>query len=414
MNIALADCNSFFVSCERVFRPELRYRPVVVLSSNDGCIVARSKEAKKLGIPMGAPYFKYKDILQKHGVIVASSNFPLYADLSSRVMEVLAEASPLIQIYSIDEAFFTLDRLEEADALRKKVLRWTGIPVSIGIAATKTLAKVASHLAKEGEEGVCKIEKHEEEKILSKLPVEEIWGVGRNTSKHLRALGISSALDFRRMDETLCRREFGVMGLRMMLELRGEIAFPLDEDPEPQKGISSSRSFGKEVTCWEDMSEAIAMHVAKSAEKLREQGSETNFLQVYLLTNRFHPEKAQFSRVGSAYLPVPTDFTPRLIEKAREIAKPLFFENVPYKKCGVFFGNLTQKSHSQADLFICQARKEKEEKLMELLDLVRVKDKQALYFLSEGVKGKQDWRMKRNHVSPLYTTSWDELLHIQI
>ena len=265
--IALADCNSFFVSCERVFRPELRNKPVVVLSNNDGCVVARSREAKKLGIPMGIPYFKCKEELQRHGVIVCSSSFSLYGDLSSRVMELLSQASDTVEIYSIDEAFLMLDHLEEAHHLRKKVLQWTGIPLSIGLSSTKTLAKVAALIAKDKKEGVYQLDDSEIEKVLAKLPVEEIWGVGRKVGKRLRALGITSALQFRNMDDTLIRRELGVVGLRTALELRGEKALTFEENPEPKKGVMSSRSFGKEVTSWEEMSEAIAMHASRAARK---------------------------------------------------------------------------------------------------------------------------------------------------
>ena len=412
--IALADCNSFFVSCERVFRPELWNRPVVVLSSNDGCIVARSKEAKKLGIPMGLPYFKCKEELKRHHVMVCSSNFALYADISSRVMELLSQGSDHVEMYSIDEAFLALDRIEEAVELRKKVLKWTAIPLSIGMASTKTLAKVASHLAKETPEGVCLLEDRETESVLQKLAVEEIWGIGRKIGKRLRALGVSTALQFRELDDTLIRRELGVFGLRTALELRGEQALLLDESLEPKKGILSSRSFGKEVTSWEEMGEAIASHATKAAASIREQGSQTSYLQVFLLTNRFHPELAKYSRVGSAHFAVPTDFTPTLVEKAKAIAKPLFFSNVPYKKCGVFLGQLTDRQACQGDFFVSQERREKEEKLMDLLDKVRGKDRDALFFLSEGMKGKQDWKMRREHTSAEFTTSWDGLLTIRI
>lgn len=412
--IALADCNSFFVSCERVFRPALWGKPVVVLSSNDGCIVARSREAKKLGIPMGIAYFKCKEELKRHGVIVCSSNFSLYSDLSSRVMELLSQASDSVEIYSIDEAFLLLDKEEEAHELRNKILKWTGIPLSIGLAETKTLAKVAALLAKDKNEGVFELPPSQVEGVLAQLPVEEIWGIGRNIGRRLRNLGISSALEFRNMDITLIRRELGVVGLRTALELRGERALDLAENSEPQKGVMSSRSFGKEVTSWDEMSQALAMHASRAAEKIREQGSGTSFVQVFLLTNRFHPEFAPFSRVGSASFSAPTDFTPKLVEKAKSIAKPLFFKDIPYKKCGVFLGQLSDRNTHQADFFISEERREKEEKLMELLDQVRSKDKNGLFFLSEGLKSKREWQMKRDHTSPLYTTSWDDLLTIQI
>jgi DNA polymerase V len=357
---------------------------------------------------MGAPYFKYKELLDRMGVVVCSSNYELYSDLSSRVMETIASLTDALEIYSIDEAFLRLDREEEAIAIRKKVLQWTGIPTSIGIAKNKTLAKVANHIAKDKGSGVkMLIDKEEISSHLKTLPVEEIWGIGRRLGTRLRALGASTALEFREMSETKLRGSLGVVPLRTALELRGETAFELEEHPEPKQGVVSSRSFGRPVTTWEEMEEAIALHAGKAAAKIRDDGSQATYLQVFLLTNRFNPLEATYSRVASGALPGPTDFTPALVQKAKSLAKPLFYKNVSYKKCGVFLGGLVPRKTVQEDLFIDRSRREKEEKLMALLD-----EEPRLFFLSEGIK--RGWKMKRDHTSSQYTTSWDYLLTIKI
>jgi DNA polymerase V len=322
--IALVDCNNFYVSCERVFQPELRGRPVVVLSNNDGCVIARSNEAKALGIEMGAPWHLHRERFAASGVVVRSSNYTLYGDMSSRVMSVLSRFTDDLEIYSIDEAFLGMAgfgaRLEaEARALRAAVLQWTGIPVSIGIAPTKTLAKVANRFAKKDpeREGVMLLlDEAAQDGALARMELADLWGIAGRLAARLAALGIATPLDLKNGDPRLIRERLGVVTMRLALELRGVACLDLERETPDRKSIMASRSFGRPVTALAELGEAVASYTARAAEKLRRQHLATASLMVFVETNRFKPEDAQHYAARPVRLPVATSDTGKLIHAA--------------------------------------------------------------------------------------------------
>lgn len=298
---ALVDCNAFFVSCEKVFQPHLEGKPVIVLSSNDGCAIARSNEAKALGIKMGAPLFKIQEIVKKNHVKVFSSNFSFYGDMSSRVMETLKQFSPSLEIYSIDEAFLNLRSLPENELfshgcrIKEIVKLWTGIPVGVGIAPTKTLAKVANHLAKKHSLGCCILVKQEDiEAALKNFPLQDVWGIGSQWSKKLASLGFKTALDLVQADSSWLRKTFNVVLARTALELKGIACLSLEETSHPKKSLISSRSFGKPITSFEVLREALSYHASSLAQKLRQQGSTTPLLSIFIRTSPFHTRKPYY------------------------------------------------------------------------------------------------------------------------
>lgn len=420
--IALVDCNNFYVSCERVFNPKLEKRPVVVLSNNDGCIVARSEEAKALGIPMGAPLFQYKDFLDKHNVIALSSNYTLYGDMSERVMNTLAEFTPNIEIYSIDEAFLDLsniafvsknpDRLFEYGVeIRSKVLKWTGIPVSIGIAPTKVLAKVASKKAKKSN-GVWVIVSEEDRvNALSDFPVEDLWGIGRAYSNFLKRRKINTALELSRMPESWVRKHLTVQGVRIVKELNGEKCLDI-EQPIPRKSVGSQKSFGEPQTDFFVLFNALASYIDECAVKLRNQNSVANILGIFVATNPFNKSEPQYFKSRFIRLPVPTNFTGELIRFGYIILKDIFKEGYRYKRVGVLLTGLDSVNKLQYNLFD-KLNREKAIKLMEVYDSIRKKyGKEILKFSAQGI-GKE-WKMKQEHLSDKFTTDWDSILTINI
>ncbi len=409
----LVDCNQFFVSCEQVFAPKLLNRPVVVLSSNDGCVVARSREAKKLGIAMGVPAYQCRDLFKQHGVVTLSSNFALYSDMSQRVMQVLEKFCDDLEVYSIDEAFLwseEKDPISFAKEIRKTVGRWTGIGVSIGIAKTKTLAKVASDLAKNTKDGVCLLDGEEGIKVLKKLPVEEVWGIGRRLKERLNELRITTAWEVATAEPTWLKRQFSVMLLRTSLELQGISCLDLEESPELQDSILRSRSFGQPVTDLEELKEALAMHVAKAAAKLREQDGVARVLCVFLMTSRFLKDPFAASQASS--LATPTSYTPHLIAKAHELITSLYRPGLVYKKVGVILSELAPKQDLQGDFWEAPLQEQsKHANAMLMLDAVQNRfGNKALRFAAEGLD--QNWEMKQSKRTPHYTTSWEELLEI--
>lgn len=411
----LVDCNSFFVSCERVFNPKLLGKPVVVLSSNDGCVVARSKEAKLLGIPMGAPAFEYKKLFKDRGVFVYSSNFTLYGDLSQRVMEVLQQFSPDYEIYSIDEAFLVIaaeDPLSIAREMRQRVLRWTGIPVSVGIAPTKTLAKVANHIAKKVEkhEGVYLLNDPQQiDRTLADFPLDDIWGIGRNLSRRLRGHGIFTPLQFKNSSDSWIQKCYSVVLLKTALELRGISCLPLEEVEEPNKSITCSRSFGTPVTTLEQLEEAISNYTARAAEKLRQQELCAGYLTVYLTTSPFIENP--YSNSASISLPEPTDYTPHLISLSKRGIQAIFRSGCSYKKVGVILDDLSLKTFHQLDLFSVPSPDRS--KAMEVLDEINgAYGRNALQFAAEGIE--KPWKMRRSHTSARFSTHWKELLKVKI
>jgi len=410
----LIDCNQFFVSCERVFNPKLKDKPVVVLSNNDGCVIARSPEAKALGIPMGAPAYQYAPLFKEKNVVCFSSNFALYGDMSRRVMEVLSHFSPSMEEYSIDEAFLILedcpDLLVIAGKIKETVLQWTGIPVSIGIGKTKTLAKVANDLAKKGNGIFAFFDEKEIDKVLEHLPVGEIWGIGPNISSFLRSEGIRFALQLKKAQDDWIKRHLSVITLRCVFELRGIDCLGLEEESSPRQSITYSRSFGSAVVKEEDLGEAASSYVAKALEKLRSQNSLASSLCVFVMTSR-HISKPYYNHMTMTFAE-PSDYTPLFIKEAKQAIKTLFRPGLMYKKVGVILGDFVSKDCYQADFFSSSSlSKEKQVQTMQVLDeLNHIYGDRILRFAAEGLD--QSWKMKKGNCSKRFTTCWDELLII--
>jgi DNA polymerase V len=411
--LALIDANNFFVSCERVFNPKLEKKPVVVLSGNDGCIVARSQEAKALGIPMGAPAFEYKVLFKKYGVVALSSNFALYLDMSRRLMQIIRTFAPACEVYSVDEAFILLDGMTEVDMLafcvkiRQQILQWTGLPVSIGIAPTKTLAKVANHHAKK--EGVFLLNEEKRKGCLEAFAVHELWGIGRRLTERLQKKEVYNAWALASCSDAWLKKELSVVGLRCAWELRGIACLELDEVQDPKKSISTAKSFDKPIESFEALSAILADYTAYVAEKLRSQQSLASYLVVSLSTNR-HAEEPQHVQDASCVLPVPTDYTPKLIESAKGALKSIYKQGFAYKKVGVLLGNFVGQGVVPLDLFSnsAESRRQKESKAMQVLDSINEKwGKKTLYFASQEPR-----RVRKEFCTPRYTTSWDELLTV--
>jgi len=416
---ALIDCNNFYASCERVFRPELEGQPIVVLSSNDGCVIARSNEAKALGIPMGAPFFKVRGLVQANGVRVFSSNFPLYGDLSARVMSIVSSFSPRMEVYSVDEAFLDWSGLptaalaEQAQGMKRTVKRWTGLPISVGIAPTKTLCKAANYFSKRypSLQGICLFERPEDwMPLLEHMPIEELWGVGRKHSKTLKGQGISSVADFLRLPAGWVQTRMKVLGLRLQEELRGRPCLPLESVAAPRKGICVSRSFGRAIRHREELAEALSSFAARAAEKLREDGLLGRDLSIFLQTNRF--QENPLSQSLHARLPRPSAYTPDFIRASLKALDALFQPGVAYKKAGLFLYDLSEIQSRQADFFEGPDLPRKEA-LMRALDGLHARwGRESLRYASEGLS--PDWKPRADLRSPRYTTRWDELLEIKI
>jgi len=416
---ALVDCNNFYVSCERIFKPSLEGRPVVVLSNNDGCVVSRSNEAKKLGIGMGVAFFKIKGLAEKHGVAALSSNYTLYADMSRRVMETLCSFTPEIEVYSIDEAFLNLsgfgdDLTDYGRKIRQTVKQWTGMPVSIGIAETKTLAKIANRFAKRSPEadGVFElIDQARIDEALAQTGVEHIWGIGIRTCIKLKREGIKTSLALRGVDTEWMRRRFGVTGVRTVYELRGICCYELEEQPPAKKGITVSRMFGRKVETIEELKEAIATYASRAGEKLRDEGLAAGAMTVYVMTSRFvDPQKRYFNSRGVNF-PVATNYTPELIEYATAAIERLYKKGFLYAKAGLILGELVPEGRVQGNLFD-QADRQKSRRLMQAIDAVNLKlPDSPLIWAAEGID--QSWRTKFAKRSKRYTTQWDELAEVE-
>ncbi|HOG27573.1 MAG TPA: Y-family DNA polymerase [Candidatus Cloacimonas sp.] len=414
--VALVDCNNFYVSCERVFNPKLNNKPVAILSNNDGCIVSRSQEIKDLKIPMGAPGFKYEALIKKNGGTLLSSNYALYADMSSRVMEVLAMFSPDIEIYSIDEAFLgfngfkTRNLAEFGNKIKRTVFQWTGIPVSVGISKTKTLAKVANHFAKRYSAfkgSLCLLNDERIANALAKTPVSEVWGIGRQYDKFLRQNKIETALQLRDADDKFIDHYLTSTGLKTVLELRGYSCIDLDDAPISKKSIVTSRSFGKQVSELSELQEAVSEYVTRAAEKLRKQNCVAGLLMVFLSTNRFK-EGPQYNNSLSTTLFPPTAYTPDLIEKALNLLEELFLPGFEFKKAGVMLADIIPEKDVPLSFMEVNYLDDKRKKLMETVDkLNRIYGQDTLFYASNGIK--KDWKMRRAKLSPHYTTNWNDL-----
>jgi DNA polymerase V len=414
---ALADCNNFYVSCERVFNPKLAGKPVVVLSNNDGCVIARSNEAKALGIGMGTPLFKIRDVVKTHGVHVYSSNYALYGDMSRRVIEVLSQFTPEVEIYSIDEAFLNLSgfgKTELADygrSIKSTVLQWTGIPVSVGIAETKTLCKIATRIAKKSKKagGVLDLTNSPHlDYALSITAVEDIWGVGRRYASFLNGIGIKNALQLRDAPEGIIRKKMGITGLRIINELRGVSCYPIERMPPPKQEITVSRSFKNTLDDKSAIMEALAAYTSRGAEKLRAANLEANALVVFLMTNPYSTESRYFN-MKTVQLPAQTNNTPELIAHARRCFEEIYREGYSYKKAGVIFRDLASDSNGQADLFV-HDQKEHTKEIMGAFDSINKKyGRDTIRYAVTGNTAGQKWKTSFQWRSPSYTTDWNQL-----
>jgi len=416
--IALVDCNNFYASCERVFNPQMRNKPLVVLSNNDGCVIARSNEAKALGIKMGEPAFKLKELIKKKNVSVFSSNFTLYGDMSKRVMSTIREEVKRMEIYSIDESFIDFRGeakvKEKAVALRQKVLQHTGIPISIGIAPTKTLCKVAGLIAKKHTKtGVFLLnDKKLIERVLKWLPIEELWGIGRKHSVLLKNVGIYTAYDLCNADNSWIKRRMSIVGLRMVKELRGIPCFELEENAKKKKNICTSRSFGEKVSSLEELKESVSSFASDCAYKLRKQKSCASRLSVFITTNPFNPKAKQYKGFTNIKIDTPTNDSIEIVRIALQALKKVYRNGYIYKKAGIIVSDIVPQSQQQLSLFDNLDR-EKHRQIMSSIDIINNKmgkDKVRL-----AVQGHQKrWRLKQERLSPCYSTRINDALTVKI
>ena len=418
---ALVDVNNFYVSCERAFNPALANVPVVVLSNNDGCAVARSNEVKALGIKMGAPWFKLRDLAKQHGIVALSSNYTLYGDMSNRVVTVLQDFTPDMEVYSIDESFLRVETTAQVfggyeqmgKTIRERVKRWTALPVCVGFGETKTLAKFANHLAKKNAQfdGVCNLIQmpaSERRDWMQRIPVSEVWGVGRRISARLEELSIKTVHDLAHADHKELRRQFGVVMERTANELYGVSCLALEDVAPPKQQIMASRSFGTMQTTLHSVGEAVAWHIHNAAEKLRAQQSVAGAVYVFVQTNRFREQDAQYN--GSVVVPLVdvADDTSVLTTAALKGLRRIYRDGYAYKKCGVMLMELELKTQRQETLFDAPEARAKSAKVMAVLDAVN--DLWGRGTLRTGAVGfTQHWAMRSENRSPRYTTDWKEL-----
>jgi DNA polymerase V len=415
--IALVDCNNFYASCERLFQPGLRGRPVVVLSNNDGCVIARSNEAKALGIGMGDPWHLNRDKFKTHGVIVRSSNYTLYGDISGRVTSVLRGFTPEMEIYSIDEAFLSFDGFadltDHALTLRRTVQQWTGIPVSVGIAPTKTLAKVANRLAKKDPQlnGVCALmETGSQTAALASIALTDIWGIAKRLAERLHALGITTPLQLRDADPGFVHERMGIVLKRLCLELRGEPCQSLVHATPLNKSIMASRSFGRPVTTKSELAEAVNAHAARATEKLRRQSLAAGMVMVFVQTNRFRTQDRQYAASKTVGLPVASSDTRVIVRAALLALDRLWRDGFRYNKCGVALLELGDAGTSQGDLW-CAGDTAKSRALMQAVDRLNGDwGRETVRLAGSGIA--RGWKLRSDQKSPHYTTDWNELLQV--
>ena len=416
--IALADVNNFYVSCQRVFEPKLIGRPVVVLSNNDGCVVARSAEAKALGIKMAAPWHQLRDFAQQEGIIARSSNYALYADMSHRVMTILSRFSPHQEIYSIDECFLSFDGLlqdhtELAQEIRRTVLQWTGLPICVGIAPTKTLAKLSNHIAKKQTSfnGVCewlKLSSQQQTKQMQDLPVDDVWGIGRKLAARLNQEGIHRVIDLKQANANQIRQRYSLVVQRTVHELCGMPSIELEEITPDKQQILCSRSFGQAIYTEHELGEAISTYIARAAEKLRQQGSIAGGLAVFICTNRFRPKDPQYSQHISMPLTQASDDTVLLTRAALWVLKRMYRAGFAYAKAGVMLCDVQPRSAVQGHLFLQSADPVKRAALNKVMDDInRQWGRGSIQMASAGFNPA--WQMRQNKLSPYWTTRWADL-----
>lgn len=414
------DCNNFFVSCERTFRPDLNGKPVVVLSNNDGCIVARSNEAKALGIKMGTPLYQIRNLIEREKVTVFSSNYQLYGDMSNRVMTTLRNAVPAIEIYSIDEAFLHLDGIAENElherglALAQKIKKDTGIPVSIGIAPTKTLAKIAGKLCKKypALKGCCYMHRPEDiEKVLRKYPIEDVWGIGRRHFAKMKLWGVKTAWDFTQLPAEFVQKQMTITGLRTYQELKGEAAIKIEHETPDKQSICVSRSFAKEMYNINELRSAITTFAATVSEKLRNQKSCAYQITLFMYTNRHREDMPQDYQCKTFRYTVATNSTLEICKTAANILKTTFKQGYGYKKAGIIATDIIPQAAIQGTLFDTMDR-EKHKRLMQVVD--NINKTQGKNTLSLASQAEIATFSNRNHTSPQYTTNWDHIIEVKI
>ncbi|ADL54674.1 Y-family DNA polymerase [Gallionella capsiferriformans] len=413
--IALVDCNNFYVSCERLFQPALEGKPVVILSNNDGCVVSRSQEVKNLGIAMAAPWFKLKELAKQHGIIALSSNYTLYADLSNRVMRVLAQFSPDQEVYSIDECFLDVTGIDEltryAQSMRQRVKQHVGIPVCVGIAASKTLAKLANHVAKKRSSGICNfnaLSDDELNRLLGRIEVGEVWGVGRRTHSRLQEMGITTVLALKCASGERIRAEFGITLARTVAELGGTACLSLDECARPRAQIICSRSFGIPVTQLADLEEAVIAYTSRAAEKLRRQQSMACCVQVAIRTNPNQLIAPQYQPSLTQALTEPSNDTRVLCHATLSGLRQIYRTGYAYQKAGIVLSGIIASDDKPRSLFDDSEAQQKSATLMATLDLInRRMGSGTLHLLGEGIT--KSWAMKRGNVSPRYTTELSDI-----
>jgi len=415
---ALVDCNNFYASCEKLFDPTLKDKPVVVLSNNDGCVVARSAEVKALGIPMGVPWFKIQQEAKRYGIVAFSSNYALYADMSNRVVEILSSYSPNIEVYSIDESFLELSGFERVgfqeygQTIRQQIADWLGLAVCVGVGPTKTLAKLANHCAKKllaGDQGVCDfttLAPEQVSQLFDRIEVGEVWGVGRKITAKLEAMGIHTVRQLRDTDAETLRSRFSVVLERTVRELRGVSCLDLQEVVPEKQQIMSSRSFGRLVYDREDLEEAVASYVSRAAEKLRNQDSLAGAIQVYIRTNIFKPEVPQYQRSMTIPLPEASADTRILVGWAIKVLRRIYRPGYGYHKAGITLLEIVPKANQQFSLLVpSEMENGRNERLMATLDAINGRyGRGSLRLAAEGVA--KEWQMRRGNLSPRYTTEW--------
>ena len=415
--IALVDCNSFYVSCERLFNPKIQKKAVVVLSNNDGCVISRSREAKVLGIKMGEPYFKVKELVKKNKVEVYSSNYALYGDISRRVMKVLKTFSPKVEIYSIDEAFIDLSFIDEKGAedygreIRSRVLKWTGIPTSVGIASTKTLSKVANHIAKKEKAGVIYLNTNIDEK-LKKFPIEDVWGVGKQLSKFYHKNNISNAYDLKNVSNTWVKKGTNVLGAKTAMELRGIPCIDLQIDQEKRKNCCVSRSFGRKVKDLNELEESVITHCLNAAEKIRADDQIAKTITVFIRTSPFDKNRRYYSNSKTIDLAIPTSNSIELIKNAVKALTDIYKYGYAYQKAGIILSGLKDANQNDQNL-LTPLLENKSKKLMKAIDYTNTKyGRYAISIAQAGLS--KGWKMRREHSSKIDTASFDSLPKIVV
>ena len=415
--VALIDCNSFYVSCERLFNPKINKKPVVVLSNNDGCVISRSTEAKKIGIKMGEPYFKVKELVKRNNVYIFSSNYELYGDISRRVMKTLRSFSEKIEIYSIDEAFVDLSHIGEKEVegygkeIRKRILKWTGIPTSVGISNTKTLSKVANHIAKKNKTGVIYLKENIDER-LKNFYISDIWGVGKQLSKLYIKNGINTAYKLKNISNSWVKKSTNVLGAKTVMELRGIPCITLETQKKKRKSCCVSRSFGKKVESLNKLKESITTHCLNAAEKIRNDNQKTRSITIYIRTSPFNKNRKYYSNSITIDLPVSTSNSLELVKTAINGLKKIYKYGYFYQKAGIILSKLTESKDNELNL-LAPIMENKSQTLMKAIDFTNARyGRNAISIAQAGINNT--WKMRREHSSKIDTGSFENLPSIKI